>query len=196
MPESKPRSVLEQAVADFGAAITRYGDNVVASMRQADRPDDAEVATGLRDALAVQAETLSDQVGRLMASFSSEDRKMLDTRAQQSGLVSLAASAKSYAGGSTLARIGIVELIEPIKKILRQLLDLINISLPDWVSKILDFINNIIEVISGLLGARERSRAETTQRAMYRHLRDLYATDAAQLHFARAGRWQETDTEE
>ncbi|MHA6287266.1 hypothetical protein [Maricaulis sp. CAU 1757] len=194
-PKGKPDSAMLQAVSEFGDALTRYADNVVESLTLAEEPDEVEVANGLRDALRAQSRTLVSSTRELMEGIGEDAAAMLDTRARESGLASLTASAKGFATQTRTARIGIVALIEPIKKLLRQILDALGLSLPSWINKILDFINNLIRVLSGLLGKAEGRRAERTQATMYRHLRDIYMTDAAQLAFAQAGQAVNSDDE-
>lgn len=189
MPE-KPdadRGSFQLVVDGLGEAAVRFAETVVETLNRSGRADDAEVAAGLRDGLKAQAAGLTRGVAVLMRSASKEERDTVNARAVDSGGVALVEAAQRFTTGSQTARIGIVDMLEPIKKIIRMILDVFGIELPGWLNKLLDFLNNLIGGLGGLLGLKEGQRATQARTMMYSHLRDIYRTDAAQQLAQRTG---------
>ncbi|HRD46675.1 MAG TPA: hypothetical protein PLF78_09355, partial [Caulobacter sp.] len=120
----------------------------------------------------------------------------VNARAVESGGVAIAEAARRFSSGSQVARIGIVDMLEPIKKIIRMILDVFGVKIPDWLNKLLDFLNNLIGNLGGLLGMKEAQRATQARTLMYGHLRDIYRTDAAQRLSQRAGQGLDGDDDD
>ncbi len=198
MPE-KPdadRGSFQLVVDGLGEAAVRFADTVIETLNRSGRSDDAEVAAGLRDSLKAQASGLTQGVAVLMRSASKEERETVNARAVDSGGVALVEAAKRFTAGSQTARIGIVDMIEPIKKIIRLILEAFGIDLPKWMQALLDILNNVIGGLGGLLGLKEAQRATQARTLMYGHLRDIYRTDAAQRLSQRAGQGLDGDDDD
>lgn len=190
------RGSFQLVVDGLGEVAVRFADTVIETLNRSGRSDDAEVAAGLRDGLKAQAAGLTQGVAVLLRSASKEERDTVNARAVDSGGVALVEAAKRFTAGSQMARIGIVDMLEPIKKIIRMILDVFGIELPKWLDKLLDLLNNLIGGLGGLLGLKEGQRATQARTMMYGHLRDIYRTDAAQRLSQRAGHGPGGDDDE
>lgn len=186
MPESKKSSGFDEAVGAFNQSVLKFADNSVNTLRMSERSDDADAAMGIRDGLAAQTEALSRNISSLMQALAPQEREQLESRVRDSGLGALASSAQSYAASGSIARVGMFDMLEPIKKIIRMILDALGTSLPGWIQTILDIINNLMGVLGNLLGPDFGTRARTAQQTMHNHLQSIYRTNAAQAAYHRA----------
>jgi hypothetical protein len=180
-PIGRDATPMQSLVGEFGQLVTEYADKAAISLRAAGQADDAEVAAVLGAGLRAQTASLSSAVVDMLGSITDEQRGLLQTQAVGSGGLELTRAARQSLARAPALRIGIIDAIEPIKKIIRMLLDLLGIELPKWVIKLLDFINNILKLVTGLFGREASQRAERAQSGMYRHLREIYKTEAASL---------------
>ena len=188
-------SPLEQFVAAFGQLTLECADKATATLRLGGQVDDADIATVLRAGLEAQTASLSRAITELLGGITDQQRALLGTQTLASGGPELVQAARASQAKSAALRIGIIDALEPIKKIIRQLLDMLGIELPKWIDKLLDLIDNILKVLWSLFGREAAQRAEHTQIGMYRHLREIYKTEAASLMRQGRGRASEDESE-
>jgi hypothetical protein len=177
---------MKNLVGEFGQLVLEYADKAAFSLRAAGLGDDAEVAMVLREGLRVQTASLARGLSEVMGAVTDQQRGVLETQAAGSGGIELVRAARTSIAKTPALQVGIIDAIEPIKKIIRQILDVLGIELPKWIVKLLDFIDNILKLLTGLFGREASQRAERAQTGMYRHLREIYKTEAASL--SRLGR--------
>ena len=149
----------------------------------------------MRAGLAAQTASLSQAVTDLIGGISGAQQSLLAAQTLASGGPELVQAARTTQAASDGWKIGIIDALEPIKKIIRQLLDILGIELPKWIIKLLDLIDNILKVLWSLFGREAGQRAQQTQVGMYRHLREIYKTEAASLMRQGRGRASEEEAD-
>jgi len=164
-------SPLEQFVGAFGQLTLECADKAIVTLRLGGQVDDAEIAGILRAGLAAQTASLSQAVTDLIGGISGAQQSLLAAQTLASGGPELVQAARTTQAASDGWKIGIIDALEPIKKIIRQLLDILGIELPKWIIKLLDLIDNLLKVLWSLFGREAGQRAQQTQVGMYRHLR-------------------------
>jgi len=188
-------SPLEQFVGAFGQLTLECADKAIVTLRLGGQVDDAEIAGILRAGLAAQTASLSQAVTDLIGGISGAQQSLLAAQTLASGGPELVQAARTTQAASDGWKIGIIDALEPIKKIIRQLLDILGIELPKWIIKLLDLIDNLLKVLWSLFGREAGQRAQQTQVGMYRHLREIYKTEAASLMRQGRGRASEEEAD-
>jgi hypothetical protein len=170
---------LQQALTDFAELLVGYADAVTNQLEAENQFDDSEAAKILRGALDIQGQSLLRYAMQEMASSTEELRREADRRTIDSGVSYMAAQSKTYVASARFARLGLIEIVEAIKKLLDMIWDIFG-GAPGWFNDLINAINNLITMLSGLLGLRASSRAQQATKVMHTHLQQMYRTAAAQ----------------
>ncbi|GAA4641510.1 hypothetical protein GCM10023115_00460 [Pontixanthobacter gangjinensis] len=180
-----------EALADLAGFFNGYHEATLSAARVDGRVDDVPIVDILGRALIEQSVQLNN---RLVTFYDTEEASelavQLDEYAEATALPMLAKSAAEFVAPQAAARSsnflggllgGIVDILEPIKKILKIVLQKFPIGgfLGKIIDILLDIINNLLQNNQSRLGEPAAVRASAARATMYEHLQQIYTTDAA-----------------
>ena len=182
---------LEKLITEFGSLVGTLADNIETTLRGNGQDSDAHIAETLKKTLAIQTGALAANYSEAIKGLTPDNRALIDRRADETGGLELARMTRERLAKREFDLSGVIDLLEPIKKIANLIIDVlrklgVSGKVIDWIEFLLPIINNLMEVLNGLLGVEGEHRAARAHATMNRHLREFYQTQTARLALQRA----------
>jgi hypothetical protein len=180
----------------FGTLMPAFRDLLVAfnevaahMLADAGRSEEADLVRGVTDALRRQADGLAAMIADGLAAADDASLRFAARTLEASGAAELVAnglqSTRVAARGGPLALVGLLQFIEPVKKVLRLILGkLLPESVTKWINIVLDSIDNLLGNSAEAVAPEAGTRARRVRSSMYRQLTEVFAADAAQARAA------------